>query len=90
MEIKAVDVKALRDEVGAGFMDCKKALIESKGDKQEAIRILKTKGMAKAQKKSGRDASEGATKTVITDDRQAAAIVKVNCETIMPVITLQL
>lgn len=81
MEIKAVDVKALRDEVGAGFMDCKKALIESKGDKQEAIRILKTKGMAKAQKKSGRDASEGATKTVITDDRQVAAIVEVNCET---------
>ena len=81
MEIKAADVKALRDEVGAGFMDCKKALIEAKGDKQEAIRILKTKGMAKAQKKSGRDASEGATKTVITDDRQAAAIVEVNCET---------
>lgn len=81
MEIKAVDVKALRDEVGAGFMDCKKALIEAKGDKQEAIRILKTKGMAKAQKKSGRDASEGATKTLIADDRQSAAIVEVNCET---------
>ena len=54
MDIKAVDVKVLRDEVGAGFMDCKNALIEAKGDKEEAIRILKKKGMAKAQKKSGR------------------------------------
>ena len=81
MDIKATDVKVLRDEVGAGFMDCKKALIEANGDKQEAIRILKKKGMAKAQKKSGRTASEGAVYAVISDNKQEAAIVEVNCET---------
>lgn len=81
MDIKAVDVKVLRDEVGAGFMDCKNALIEAKGDKEEAIRILKKKGMAKAQKKSGREATDGAVGFVISENRQEAAIVEVNCET---------
>ena len=81
MEIKAADVKVLRDKVGAGFMDCKKALIEAKGDKAEAEKILKKKGMAKAEKKSDRAAGDGAVSFLISADKKEAAIVEVNCET---------
>ena len=81
MEIKAADVKVLRDKVGAGFMDCKKALIEAKGDKAEAEKILKKKGMAKAEKKSDRAAGDGTVSFLISADKKEAAIVEVNCET---------
>ena len=81
VDIKAADVKVLRDKVGAGFMDCKKALIEAKGDMAEAEKILKKKGMAKAEKKSGREAGEGAVSFLISEDKKEAAMVEVNCET---------
>lgn len=81
MEIKAADVKELKDKIGAGLMDCKKALIEAKGDIAEAANILKKKGMAKAEKKSGREATEGAVGYVIAKNGKEAAIVEVRCET---------
>jgi len=81
VEIKATDVKELKDKIGAGLMDCKKALIEAKGDIVEAANILKKKGMAKAEKKSGREATEGAIGYVIGKDGKEAAIVEVRCET---------
>lgn len=81
MEIKAADVKALRDKSGAGFMDCKNALKEANGDAAEAEKILKKKGMAKAEKKSGREAGEGAVGFIIADNQKEAAMVEVKCET---------
>ena len=59
MEISAASVKELRERAGVGFMDCKKALKEAGGDMDEAIKILRTMGKAKAAKKAGRQASEG-------------------------------
>ncbi len=59
MEISAQQVKELREKTGAGMMDCKKALTESKGDMEQAIDYLRKKGLASAQKKSGRAAAEG-------------------------------
>ena len=54
MEIKAIDVKKLREETNAGMMDCKKALLESEGDFEKAKLLLREKGQSKADKKSGR------------------------------------
>ncbi len=81
MSIRAEDVKKLREVSGAGFMDCKKALTQADGDVESAMRILKEQGMAKAEKKSGRDASEGMVYYKIADDKHTAAILEVNCET---------
>ena len=57
MEISAQHVKELREKTGAGMMDCKKALIEAKGDMEEATVVMRKKGMATAQKESGRAAA---------------------------------
>lgn len=81
MSVQATDVKKLREISGAGFMDCKKALAQANGDLEQAKRILKEQGMAKAEKKSSRDASEGAVVFKIADDKHSAALVEVNCET---------
>ena len=59
MSINAQQVKELRDKSGVGMMDCKKALVESNGDIDKAFDILRKSGIAKAKKKSGRDAKEG-------------------------------
>ena len=59
MEITAVMVKELRSQSGAGIMECKSALKETKGDVEEAITFLRKKGLAKADKKAGRDTAEG-------------------------------
>ena len=59
MEIKAQQVKALREKTGAGMMDCKKALVETNGDEEKAIDLLREKGILKAAKKSDRIAAEG-------------------------------
>lgn len=58
-EIRAADVKALRDSTGAGMMDCKKALIQAEGDLEAARKILREKGLAEAAKRAGRAAGEG-------------------------------
>ena len=79
MEIKASDVKELRQKTGAGMMDCKKALTESGGDFAKAEKLLKELGLAAAAKRSGRATNEGRVFTHITDS--AAAMVEISCET---------
>ena len=81
MNITASQVNELRQMTGAGMMDCKKALVETDGDIQAAIDILRKKGMAKAAKRADRNASEGCVLSKSTDDHKYAAIVMVNCET---------
>ena len=78
-DIKASDVKELREKTGVGMMDAKKALVESNGDMEAAIDALRTSGLAKAAKKSGRTAAEGLV-VVATNDAKGA-IVEVNAET---------
>ena len=79
MAITAAMVKELRDTTGAGMMDAKKALTESDGDMEAAVDWLRTKGLAKAAKKSGRTAAEGLVAVVVDGGRGVA--VEVNSET---------
>lgn len=72
-------VKELREKTGAGMMECKKALVETSGSIEEAIKFLRERGILKAQKKSERTAEEGKIFTVISED--AASILTLNCET---------
>ena len=81
MEIKAQQVKALREKTGAGMMDCKKALVETNGDEEKAIDLLREKGILKAAKKSDRIAAEGLVDIYISDDKKIGAIIEVNSET---------
>ena len=80
-EISAKLVKELRDMTGAGMMDCKKALNETKGDKDKAVEWLRQKGIASAEKKSGRTAAEGAIGSYIHTGARVGVLVEVNCET---------
>jgi elongation factor Ts len=79
MTITAQAVKELRDRTGAGMMDCKKALTETGGDLEEAIKYLRTKGLAAAAKKAHRTASDGVV--VVTGDENAMVVLELNCET---------
>ena len=81
MTITASMVKALRERTGAGMMECKKALTDAGGDMEAAVEDLRKKGAAKADKKSGRIAAEGAISVEIGDDRKTGVLVEVNCET---------
>ena len=78
-KISAAQVKELRDKTGVGMMDAKKALVETEGDMEKAVDVLREKGGAKAEKKSGRVAAEGIAAVAIKDNK--AAIVEINCET---------
>ena len=79
-EITAAAVKQLREDTGAGMMDCKKALVAAEGDMDAAVEILRKNGQAKAEKKAGRIAAEGISYAINKDDK-TAAIVEVNSET---------
>jgi elongation factor Ts len=81
MEISAQMVKELREKTGAGMMDCKNALNESKGDIEEAIVFLRKKGLASAQKKASRIAAEGMIGHYIHAGSKLGVLVEVNCET---------
>ena len=81
MEISAQMVKELREKTGAGMMDCKNALNESKGDVEEAIVYLRKKGLASAQKKASRIAAEGMIGHYIHAGSKLGVLVEVNCET---------
>jgi elongation factor Ts len=74
-------VKELREKTGVGIMDCKNALQESKGDINEAIDILRKKGIAKSQKREGRITSEGQIQSYIHMGGKIGVLVEVNCET---------
>lgn len=81
MTITADMVKTLRERTGSGMMECKKALVEAAGDIDLAIENMRKAGLAKADKKSGRTAAEGALAIETSPDRRAAVIVEVNSET---------
>ena len=80
MAISASDVKKLRDQTGAGMMDCKTALEEANGNFEEAVTILRKKGLASAAKKAGRATSEGLIGQALSADRAIGTLVEVNCE----------
>ena len=79
MAFTAKDVQALREKTGVGMMDCKKALVETDGDMDKAIEILREKGLATQAKKAGRVAAEGTIG--VYNDCSASALVELNCET---------
>lgn len=81
MEINAKQVKELRESTGAGIMDCKQALQEAGGDVEKAVRILREKGLAGAQKKAGRSAADGIIDAYIHLNNRIGVLVEVNCET---------
>ena len=81
MAITASLVKELRERTGAGMMECKKALVESEGDIEAAAELMRKSGAAKADKKAGRVAADGAIKIKVADDGKKAAIVEINSET---------
>ena len=81
MKISAKTVKDLRERTGAGMMDCKKALIQSDGDLDKAIDFLRKSGIAKAEKKGSRTASEGIIYSYIHHGDKLGVLLELNCET---------
>jgi elongation factor Ts len=79
-DISAELVKKLRDQTGAGFMECKAALVEAKGDLEAAITLLRKRGLASAAKKAGRTTSQGAVGSYIHMGGKIGVLVEVNCE----------
>ena len=79
--ISAEMVRKLREETGAGMMECKSALVESKGDTEKAKEVLRKKGLATAAKRAGRVASQGTIGHYIHAGAQIGVLVEVNCET---------
>ncbi|MDD3839679.1 MAG: translation elongation factor Ts [Clostridia bacterium] len=79
--IKASLVKELRERTGAGMMDCKKMLVETGGDIEKAIEMLREKGLAAAAKKAGRIAAEGVVASYIHAGGRIGVLIEVNCET---------
>ncbi len=81
MAISPKIVQELREKTGVGMMDCKRALEETGGDLEEAVKVLRKKGMATAQKKSARAASDGLVVASISPDGTTGALLEMNCET---------
>ena len=81
MTISAALVKELRERTGAGMMDCKKALTQTGGNIDQGIELLRTLGVASAEKKSGRIAAEGVIVQLVSGDKISGVLVEVNCET---------
>ena len=80
-EIKASDVGKLRKMTGAGMMDCKKALTEAQGDFDNAVKLIRERGLAIANKRADREATEGACVTKVSADGKFAVALTINCET---------
>lgn len=81
MPVSAKDVKELREKTGAGMMDCKNALKETSGDLQEAVKLLRTKGLADAAKRSGKATTEGLIDSYIHPGGRMGVLIEVGCET---------
>jgi len=79
--ITASQVKELRERTGSGMMECKKALVEAEGDIEAAAELMRKSGAAKADKKAGRVAADGAIKLLVSDDVKSAVILEINSET---------
>ena len=80
-QITASQVNSLRKQTGAGMMDCKKALMETKGDFDKAIDVLRKKGQKVAAKRADRSATEGAVLAIVKNDCKSGALLALNCET---------
>ncbi len=80
-EIRAADVKALRERTGAGMMDCKAALVEAGGAIDKAVEVLRVRGQAQAAKRSGRSTGEGIVASYIHATGKVGAMVELQCET---------
>jgi elongation factor Ts len=80
-DISAEKVKELRERTGAGFMDCKNALVEADGDLDKAVTLLRERGLAAAAKKAGREAREGLVSSYIHTGGRVGVLIEVNCET---------
>lgn len=80
-QVRAADVKALRERTGAAMMDCKSALAEAGGDAERALEILRVKGQASAAKRSGRSTGEGVVSSYIHAGGKIGVIVEIQCET---------
>ena len=80
-DISAAQVKELRERTGAGMMDCKKALVETGGDMEKAVELLREKGLASAAKRAGRSANQGLIEAYIHFNNTVGVLVEVNCET---------
>jgi len=80
-KISAADVKKLRNQTGAGMMDCKKALSETEGDFSKAIEVLRKKGQKVAAKRADRESSEGVTIARVSEDAKKGVVLSLNCET---------
>ena len=81
MEISTDMIKELRNQSGAGIMDCRSALLDTEGDMEKATRVLKEKGLAKAQKKAERATTQGLIEAYIHTAGRIGAMIEVNCET---------
>ncbi|MFO8007303.1 MAG: translation elongation factor Ts [Candidatus Brocadiia bacterium] len=81
MSISAQQVKELRERTGAGLMDCKRALVEAEGDAEQARTILRERGLAKAEKKRGRETSEGIIASYVHSNERLGVLVELACET---------
>ena len=81
MEVSVEAIKALRDQTGAGIMDCKRALQQANGDPQEAEQILRKKGIAAAATRASRETNQGLIESYIHSGGRIGAMVEVNCET---------
>ncbi len=80
MTISAAQVKELRDITGTGFMDCKTALTEAEGNLDKAVKILRTRGQAKAERRAGRTTAQGLVSSYIHPGAQVGVLIEVNCE----------
>ncbi len=80
-DISASAVKELRERTGAGIMDCKSALVETDGDVEKAVALLRERGLAAAAKKAGREAREGLVSSYIHTGGRVGVLIEVNCET---------
>ena len=81
MSISATDVKVLRDKTGVGFMECKAALTEAQGDTEQAMTILRKRGLTKAAKRAGRSTDQGVVGSYIHTGGKIGVLIEVNCET---------
>jgi len=81
VKISAAQVKELRDKTGIAMGECKKALEETEGDLEGAVKVLRERGQMKAEKRAGRDASEGLIAAAVSDDKKKAVLAQISCET---------
>ncbi len=81
MTITAEQVRQLREQTGAGMMECKKALTETEGDFEKAVDVLRRSGIARAAKRGGREAADGLVESYIHPGNRVGVLIEVNCET---------